>query len=153
MPESDSTQVACRLNTEEHYVTQAFERFSQVTVHQQVAFSTLADALLSLRVYLNSAILDALREGSQSQEIHIPRYLDAAESGASRSKQSNDWEMLRTLLPDVREQRLAYLLYHCGFKPKDIMLTYPQEFPDLEEISSLRRRLIQQVLDTVKLLD
>src|SRR5216117_2334739 len=37
---------ACRLESEEHYVAQAFERFWQATTsHQRVEFSTLAAAL------------------------------------------------------------------------------------------------------------
>jgi hypothetical protein len=113
----------------------------------------VADALLSLSLCLNSAILDALRASSPSDEILIPRKLEAAESQAKNSKQSDVWEMLGTLLPDKREQRLAFLLFHCGLGPTEIVLTYPHEFPDMEEISSLRCRLMQQVLDHVDRLD
>ena len=56
--------------------------------------------------------------------------------------------MLRNMLSDMREQRLVYLLFHCGLKPKDIVRTYPQEFPDVEEISGLRLRLIKRLLDS-----
>jgi hypothetical protein len=109
----------------------------------------VADALLALCLCLNSAILDALRASSPSDEILVPRNLEAAESQAKSSKQSDVWELLGTLFPDVREQRLAFLLFHCGLGPKEIVLTYPHEFPDLEEISRLRCRLMQQVLDRV----
>jgi hypothetical protein len=146
-------EAACRLDKEEHYVTQAFERFSQATVHQQVAFSTLADALLSLRAYLNSALLDALRASSQSREILVPRHHEAEQPEATSSKQSEVWDMLKNMLPDMREQRLVYLLFHCGLKPKDIVRTYPQEFQDVEEISYLRLRLIQRLLDSKDQLD
>lgn len=140
-------EVACPLDKEEHYVTQAFERFFQATVHQQVAFSTLSDALFSLRAYLNSALLDALRASSRSRAIFVPRDHEAEQSGATISKQSEVWEMFRTLLPDMREQRLAFLLFHCGLRPMDIVRTYPQEFQDVKEISRLRCRLIHQLLD------
>lgn len=146
-------QTACSMNREEHYVTQAFERFFQATVHQQITFSTLADALLSLRTYLNSALLDALRASSRSGEIMLPRRSETEQSGVRGSKQSEVWEMLRNMLPDMCEQRLVYLLFHCGLKPKDIVRTYPQEFPDVEEISCLRLRLIQRLLDREDQLD
>jgi hypothetical protein len=142
-------EAACHLNTEEHYVTQAFERFSQATVQQQIAFSTLADALLSLRAYLNSALLDAMRASSRSREIQVSRHDKAEQLEANNAKQNEVWEMLRSLLPDLREQRLAFLLYHCGLGPRDIVHTYPQEFPDVEEIFRLRHKLIHQLLDHV----
>ena len=137
---------ACRVGKEEHYVTQAFERFFEATEHQQIVFSTLADALLSLRTYLNSVLLDALRVSSRSREIMLPGRREAEQAEVTSSKQSEVWEMLRNMLPDLREQRLVYLLFHCGLKPKDIVHTYPQEFQDVEEISCLRLRLIQRLL-------
>lgn len=141
-------ETACRLDKEERYVTQAFVRFYQATVHQKVAFNTLVDALLSLRAYLNGAILDALRASSRSREMLVPRHSEAERSGVTSSKQSEVWDMLKNMLPDVREQRMVYLLFHCGLKPKDIVCNYPQEFQDVEEISYLRRRLIQQLFDS-----
>jgi len=146
-------EMACRMDREEHYVTQAFERFFKATVRQQITFSTLADALLSLRTYLNSALLDALRASSRSGDIMLPVCSEAEHSGVTISNQSEVWEMLRNMLPDMREQRLVYLLFHCGLKPKDIVRTYPQEFPDVEEISGLRHRLIQLLLDSEVQLD
>jgi hypothetical protein len=146
-------ETACRVGKEEHYVTRAFERFFEATEHQQIVFSTLADALLSLRTYLNSVLLDALRVSSQSREILLSGRSTSEQSGISSSKQSEVWEMLRNMLPDLREQRLVYLLFHCGLKPKDIVYTYPQEFQDVEEISCLRLRLIQRLLDREDQLD
>jgi hypothetical protein len=141
-------ETACRMDSEEHYVAQAFERFFQATVHEQIVFSTLADALPSLRMYLNSALLDALRTSSRSRETISSRRSEAKHSGVTSSKQDEVWEMLINMLPDLREQRLVYLLFHCGLKPKDIVHIYPQEFQDVEEISRLRLRLIQRLLDS-----
>jgi hypothetical protein len=50
------------------------------------------------------------------------------------------------LLSDAREQRLAYLLFHCGLKPEEIVHFYPHDFSDVREISSLRHNIIEQVL-------
>jgi len=141
------------MDKEEHYVTQAFERFFQATVHQQIVFSTLAAALLSLRTYLNSTLLDALRVSSRSRKIMLSGRSEAEQSRLSCLKQNEVWEMLRNMLPDMREQRLVYLLYQCGLKSEDIVHTYPQEFQDVEEISCLRLRLIQRLLDSEDQLD
>lgn len=139
-------ETVCRIGREEHYATQAFERFFQATVRQQIVFSTLADALLSLRTYLNSVLLDALRASSRSGETMLAMRSEAEQPAVSSSKQSEVWEMLKNMFPDEREQRLVFLLFHCGLKPKDIVHMYPQEFQDVEEISCLRRRLMQRLL-------
>ena len=56
------------------------------------------------------------------------------------------WERLCGMLPTEREQRVAYLLFHCGLQPMDIVRTYPQEFSSLQEISLVRRTVIEQLL-------
>ena len=55
-------EVLCRLDREDSYVAQTFERFWQVTSeHQQVLFSRLSAVLPYLRASLNGVILDTLR--------------------------------------------------------------------------------------------
>ncbi len=56
------------------------------------------------------------------------------------------WEILQRMLPDEREQRVAYLLYHCGLKPREIVRFCPQEFSDVREIYRLRRCIIERLL-------
>ena len=50
------------------------------------------------------------------------------------------------MLPAGREQRLAYLLYHCGLKPREIVRFCPQEWSDIQEIYHLRRNLMERLL-------
>ena len=59
------------------------------------------------------------------------------------------WEMLRNMLPNTREQRLAYLLFHCALKPKEILHLFPREFQDVQEINVLRRSIIELLLDRI----
>jgi hypothetical protein len=49
------------------------------------------------------------------------------------------WQLLQRALPNAREQRLAYLLFHCGMRPREIALRCSQEFNDEQEIYQLRR--------------
>ncbi len=56
------------------------------------------------------------------------------------------WEILQTLLPNKREQRLASLLFQCGLSPREIMRCYPQEWNDVQEIYRLRRTMLERVL-------
>ena len=50
------------------------------------------------------------------------------------------------MLPNKRERRLAYLLYHCGLKPREIVRFCPQEWSDVREIYRLRRNILERFL-------
>src|SRR5215471_10647977 len=130
-------EVACRLESEENYVAQAFERFWQsTTVTHQVEFHSLAAALQYLRASLNGAILDTLRAYAQPGEVSLPEPGEPSMEDVTDS--SEVWEVLQTMLPHEREQRLAYLLFHCGLKTREIVRFCPQEFSDVQEINRMR---------------
>jgi hypothetical protein len=138
---------ACRLNSEEIYIAQAFVRFHQAAVLQQVEFCKLPSALQYLRVCLNSALLDALRASSRPLETLLSKRKPYYSVMPTRG--SEVWQILEKMLLDNREQRLAYLLFHCGLRPKDIVQTFPEEFYDVHEISLLRRTIIERLLNHV----
>ena len=56
------------------------------------------------------------------------------------------WESLHMLLTNHREQRLAYLLFHCGLKPREIIRFCPQEWSDIQEIYRLRSNIMERLL-------
>jgi len=56
------------------------------------------------------------------------------------------WEILQRVLPSEREQRLAYLLYHCNLKPREIVRFCQEEWPDVQEIYRLRLNILEQLL-------
>jgi len=56
------------------------------------------------------------------------------------------WEALQALQLSEREQRLAYLLYHCGLGPREIVRLCPQDWSDVQEIYRLRCNILQRVL-------
>ncbi|SRR6266487_1156924 len=139
---------AYRLDSEENYVAQAFVRFWQATtLTQRVEFKTLAAALQYLRASLNGAILDTLRAYSRSREVSLP---EPGEPGEPQMEDSNDngevWDALKTMLPNARERRLAYLLFHCGLKSREIVRFCPQEFSDIHEIYRMRRSIVERLL-------
>jgi len=141
-------EVACRLESEENYVAQTFERFWQATAfNQQVEFSTLAAALQYLRASLNGVILDMLRAYVRPGEISLP---ESGEPGEPLVEDNTDnsevWESLRMVLSNPREQRVAYLLFHCGLGPREIIRFCPQEWSDVQEIYRLRRAIMERVL-------
>ena len=143
-----SREVACRLESEEHYVALTFERLWQATtLPHQVEFSTLGAVLRYLRASLNGAIVDRLRVYAR------PRAVQLLESGAREEpyvQDTNDssglWEILQTLLPNLGEQGVAYLLFQSGLKPGEIVRFCSQEFPDMQEIYRLRRTILKRLL-------
>lgn len=138
---------ACRWESEENYVALAFERFWQATVQQQLAFETFAGALAYLRASLHGALLDTLRAYSRPNEVSLPEAGEPGEPyGEDQTDSSEVWEILQTMLPNAREQRLAYLLYHCGLKPREIVRFCPQEWSDIQEIYRLRRNIMERLL-------
>ena len=139
---------ACRYQKEEYYVAQAFECLWQATAHhKELEFSTLAAVLKYLRASLNAVIIDTLRTYTRSREVPIEMHGCPGESVTAVHDNSDGvWNNMLTLLSDTREQRLAYLLFHCGLKPEEIAHFYPQDFSDVREISSLRHNIIEQVL-------
>jgi hypothetical protein len=142
-----SREVALRLDSEENYVAQAFERFWWATTQsQQIQFRSLAAALQYLRASLHGALLDAIRAYVRPGEFPLPEPGDAGEPGAEDRRASQEfWEVIQRLLPDRRDQRLAYLLFHCGLKPREIVRFCPQEFHSVEEIYRLRRSLVERL--------
>ncbi len=141
-------EVACRLESEENYVAQTFERFWQATAsNQQVEFSTLAAALQYLRASLNGAILDMLRAYARPGEISLPGPGEPGEPLVEDNTENSEvWEILHMILTNPREQRLAYFLFHCGLGPREMIRFCPQEWSDVQEIYRLRRNIMERIL-------
>jgi hypothetical protein len=59
---------------------------------------------------------------------------------------SDVWHMLKALLVNPREQRLAYLLFHCGQNPREIVQYCPQEWSDIYEIAHKRCTILERLL-------
>ncbi len=132
---------ACAIDNEENYVALTFERFWKVTVrNKNLEFSSLGGALVFLRACVNSVIIDTLRA---QKEVPIPENFERVAPEPDESFQR--WEIIRGFIPSEREQRLAYLLYYCGLKPRQIVQFVPQEFNDVHEIFRLTRNIIDRL--------
>jgi hypothetical protein len=141
-------EMACQLDSEENYVAQAFENFWQATTSiQQAEFATFAVALRHLRASLNSAILETLRAYSRPKRVPLP---EPGLPGESQVEDHDDgkesWETIRSKLPAMHEQRLAYLLFHCGLKPREIVRSCPQEFTDVRDVYNLSCNIVERLL-------
>jgi hypothetical protein len=142
-----SKEVAWSFESAEHYVRLAFERLRQAEIEGQVAFETQAAALVYLRANLNGTILDSLRAYARPRAVPVP--LPGVPSEPyfeDRTTSLEVWEILQKVLPSEREQRLAYLLYHCGLGPREIVQLCQEEWSDVHEIYRLRRNILEQLL-------
>ena len=92
---------------------------------------------------MNGVILDTLRVYARPRETSLPEPGEAGEPYVEDSSKSSEvWEVLQTLLPDRREKRLAYLLFHCGLSPREIVRFCPQEWSDVDEIYRSQRNML-----------
>ena len=134
----------CYPKDEEYHVNQAFERFWKTeNRHFEVKLATLSEILLYLHVCLNSSILDTVRNSSRAKVIADPKSGLAEESCIEDYGGSHElWQIIQRMLSNEREQRIVYLLFHCGFKPEEIAGSWPQEFGDISEIARLRRNIV-----------
>jgi hypothetical protein len=142
------TEVACRLESEEHYLTQAFARFWQAAARsEELACQDLATTLCYLRASLHDTLLDAMRAPSVSKRVPLP---EPTEPGATHVQGHDEgqagWEGIQRLLPDEREQQAAYLLFHCGLTPGEIIRCCPETFSDVQELARLRRSIMERLL-------
>ena len=75
--------------------------------------------------------------------------LDASHEGqehCARKPSADLWGTVQRVLPDARQLRLAFLLFHCGLRPREIVSHCSQEFGTVQEIARLRRTNFEQVL-------
>ena len=139
---------ALHFDSAENYVALAFARFWQATVvNREIEFRTLAAVLRYLHASLHGAILDTLRAYSRPHEVPLPEPGEAGEPSAEERDDSHDlWEVIRSLIPDERELRVAYLIFHCGLKPREIVHFCSEEFCGVKEIYRLRRNIVERLL-------
>jgi hypothetical protein len=134
-------EAECYLQSEQHFVAQAFERLRQATIQGQVTCETLSEVLVFLRVRLNGAILETLRDSKRPGAVSNPW-----PNGEDVSDNNKVWERLQALLSSEREQRLAYLLYHCGLDPAEIVRYCPLEWGNVQEVTRLRRIILARLM-------
>src|SRR5260370_24886926 len=108
-------EVASRVQSDRYFVARAFEQLWHLIVQGQVACETLSEAVVYLRVSLNGAILETLRDSQRPSVV-----LNSWPEGAECPERGAVWDELQAGLSNQRERRLAYLLYQCGLEPAEI---------------------------------
>lgn len=131
---------ACRVKAERRYVTLVLTKFRHGVAEQGMTFPSLATALRYLLVCVNSVLLDTIRSAAWLEKI---KQYDLLVSNEATAKM--DVALVQQILTDEREQRLAYLLFHCGLTPDEIAKTCSSEFANLQEIYQLRASLMKHL--------
>jgi hypothetical protein len=143
-----SREAAYRHDTEENYVSLAFARFWVASVNNpRLEFTSLAAALRFLHSCLNTAILDTFRTYSRLNSVPFPEpgfYEEPVSEDADDKREF--WEAVMGLLSNLRERRVAYLLYYCGLKAREIVQHCPNEFSEVQEIYRLRRNILERLI-------
>ena len=143
--EPSRRDVALLRDSEENYIAQTFTRFWLAVRDQHLEFTTLSAISGYLHATLNGLLTDTLRFHlrGRTREAPLPASGCFQEPAAPDSlDDQSTWESIAGLLPDERERRLAYLLYHCGLKPREIVQRCPGEFADVKEIYRLNNNLL-----------
>ncbi|MBX5456997.1 MAG: hypothetical protein IRZ31_08855 [Thermogemmatispora sp.] len=140
---------ALQHDSEENYVALTFSRFWQAVQEHPPEFPSLKAVLSYLHATLHGVIIDMLRSYQRRQEIALPQpetsVLLNEEEELGDEEREYTWESIQSLLPHERERRLAYLLYYCGLKPREIVLRCADEFSDIKEIYRLNHNLIDRL--------
>ena len=138
---------AMRHESEDNYVIEAFARFWNARHDKSTNFETLGAALDYLKRCLSTAVQDTLRfYEKQMVQLPEPGTGSSDEPVAHEEDDGRElWEVLQSFLPTEREKQLAFLLYHCNLKPREIMQHSPGVFSDVKEIYHLRRNIIDRL--------
>lgn len=135
------SEVACRVHGERHLVSLAFERLRRAIIQGQVTCETLSKVLVYLRAILNGVILETLRNSKRPGAVSI-----IWSDGEDCLERGELWDRLQARLSSERERRLAYLLYHCGLEPAEIVHYCPLEWSDVQEVVLLRRIILVRLI-------
>jgi hypothetical protein len=132
-----------RVQSDKHFIDLAFERLWQAIVQRQIACVTFSEVLVYLRASLNGAILETLRTCSRPS---IASAFGSADQNLQYATHGLEvWSWVQTQLFNEREQRLAYLLYHCGLPPAEIVRSCPQEWSDVHEVTRMRLNIFAKL--------
>ncbi len=132
---------------EQNYIDDTFRRFWQALSDQRLLFSSLASALSYLHMCLNCAVMDTLRVYARPREEYLPDVGHPSEPVVEDTYHEGElWEVVKSLLPGKQEQRVAYLLFHCNLKPREIVRYCPGEFSDEGEIYRMKRNIMERLL-------
>jgi|GEM_PF-5515966 len=132
------------------FVNDSYSRFFQTSKRKQLEFPTLGAALKFLHRCVNSVMLDAIRSKNHPTFLiedfdkeHAPDFLQDL---LNQLNAADLWKKVRDVITDETELRLARLLWIEGYKPREIPILLPKEFPDMATV----RRAVANIVDRLR---
>lgn len=123
----------------EIFVQEAFSSFYFALRGERFArFADLKAVLRYFRLCAESAVLEYTRRirppliDGDDQDIEIA---DTADALNKHIHALEVWERIRQLLPNERQQRLAYYAFVLWLKPSEIAELYPDEWPSARDVT------------------
>jgi len=138
-PQKDA---ALCIKNEQQYVALTFAEFRHFTTSERMQFPTLLAGLRCLFLCLNGVIQNALRTKA-AREYTLTLLAQTTDTITAGELMT----IVQNLLTNEREQRLAYLLFHCGLQPIEIVRDCSEEFKDLQEVTMLRSSIMLRLLN------
>jgi hypothetical protein len=133
----------------EDYITLALGKFWQAVTHSsrdKPIFSTRPALLAYLRSCLNSVVFDAVREADvQRCNVCLSDVAEEVVSSPLEVDGGELWRSIEQVLPGRRERLLVYLRYVQGERPREVVATHPQEFPNVQEVYRLERNILNRL--------
>ncbi len=83
------------------------------------------------------------------EHSHNTSTVRTATSEHTRQEAHTLWQRVEGVLANAREQRVAYLLFHCGLTPQEIVQRCTREFPEIQEVLSLRYIIMKKLVHVV----
>jgi DNA-directed RNA polymerase specialized sigma24 family protein len=135
-------------DSEDNYTALTFTRFWSALREQRLRFANLSTVLSYLHATLNSTIVDTLRMYMRVKCLSLldPAIAESAEIAIEETYHDDwTWRTIQNLLTNEDERRLMYLLYYCGFKPREVVARFPAYFRDVKEIYRLNHNIIERL--------
>lgn len=140
--------LALRWDSEENYTAMTVSRFWLSVSDRHIEFTTLSAVLSYLHATLEAVLIDIIRFNLRvrSRESQLPEsdHLPESSTGDSRDSQ-HLCECVQALLVDEQQKRLAYLLYYCGLKPREIARLCAKEFDNVKDIYRLHNNIMERL--------
>ena len=145
-----AADLALKYEPTENYISAAFSKFWQATAARsqwpKQEFSSLNRILAYVRSCLNSVVLDAVRQAhARQREIGEKSIAEGAVSQQPAEWDEALWKCIELALPGQRERALVYLRYVLGYRPREVVATHPQVFPDVDEVYRMERNILQRL--------
>lgn len=139
---------AMTYDTEENYAALTFTRFWSALREQRLHFVNLPMLLSYLHATLNSTVIDTLRSYSRIKCISLldPAVAESLEMAIEETYDEDcTWNSIQSLLETEDERQIMYLLYYCGFKPREVVTRFPTRFQGVKEVYRLNHNIIERL--------